>query len=126
MKTPKILIVEDEPFISNACLRILAAEGFTADIANNGLIAQQMIGKQHYDSCLIDIRTPGMNGIELFRWIEDRYPALAKRVAFTSGEPTTLENTPFPENANVLFLQKPFSTDELRSIMRKAVGMPLD
>ena len=63
MTAPRILIVEDEPSISKACLRILVADGFKADIAPNGLIAQQMIEVGNYDCCFVDIRTPEVNGI---------------------------------------------------------------
>ena len=82
----RILIVEDEPTISRLCLRTLAAEGFHADIAVNGLVAQGMLGKREYNLCLIDIRTPVMNGTELYQYIEEEYPELASKVIFTTPE----------------------------------------
>ena len=58
----RILVVKDEPVISNVCLRVLADEGFEVDVAVNGQVAEDMIEKSSYDLCLIDIRTPVING----------------------------------------------------------------
>ena len=59
----KILIVEDEPGICEICRRVLIREGFEVDCAVNGMVAQDMIEGKQYDFCLIDMRTPKMNGI---------------------------------------------------------------
>ena len=80
------LIVEDEPLISGVCQRILKAEGFEVDIAMNGLIAMKMVTEKSYDLCLSDIRTPGMNCIELYWYLEKAYPDLANKVIFTTGD----------------------------------------
>jgi len=61
----RILVVEDEPAISDVCQRVLTGEGFEVDIAVDGKVAQDMIGEKQYDLCLIDIRTPAMNGKKL-------------------------------------------------------------
>ena len=91
MKTPvstvkRILVVEDEPAISEICRRVLVSEGFAVSIAPDGKIAQDMIEKEEYGLCLIDMRTPGMSGMELYQWITEKHPDLANGVIFTSGD----------------------------------------
>ncbi len=115
----RILVVEDEPAISNVCQRVLTGEGFEVDIAVNGKVAQDMIGEKQYDLFLIDIRTPRMNGRELFQWLQEKHPQLATGVIFTTGEMMGGDIQSFLEQAARPLLPKPFTPDELRAIMRE-------
>ena len=45
----RILVVEDEPAISQVCRRVLGREGFEVDSAVNGEVAQGMLRKKDYD-----------------------------------------------------------------------------
>lgn len=126
MKNPdtsgkKVLVVEDEPAISNVCRRVLTGEGFEADIAVNGRVAQDMIEEKEYSLCLIDIRTPKMNGKELYQWLQKKYPRLTSRVIFTTGDVMGGETTDFIKLSGMPFLPKPFSPDELKAIVSKAL-----
>lgn len=118
----RVLVVEDEPSISDVCRRVLLTEGFIVEIANNGKEAQKVIEKQAYDLCLIDIRTPAMNGMELFYWLKERHPALTGGVVFTTGGLVEGETKRFLDGAGCLFLPKPFSPEELRSVIRQAAA----
>jgi len=115
----KILIVEDEPAIGELCRRVLIGEGFEVDIAVNGRIAQDIIEEKQYNLCLFDIRTPEMNGIELYQWLKEKHPQLANRVIFTSGSVIDKDITIFLEQTGRPFLSKPFTSDELKAIVRE-------
>jgi len=126
MKQPKgeskrILVVEDEPAICQVCLRTLTAEGFDVDIAVNGSIAEKMLGETDYDLCLIDIRTPIMNGNELYQHILDKYPGFAGKVIFTTGDVLDEKLTSLLDGSKRPYLPKPFTPDELRSIVKEAL-----
>jgi len=114
----RILVVEDEPAICEFCLRVLTSEGFEVDIAVNGKVAQDMIEEQQYDLCLIDIRLPAMTGKGLHQWLEEKHPQLASRVIFTTGDGMGGDTQSFLEQAARPFLPKPFTPDELKTIMR--------
>ncbi|HEY82462.1 MAG TPA: response regulator [Dehalococcoidia bacterium] len=116
----KVLVVEDEPAISEVCRRVLTEQGWEVDIATNGRIAQGMIRKTSYYLCLIDIRTPAMNGKELYQWLLEEHPALARRVVFTTGDVMGGEIQSFLEKAARPFLPKPFTPEELMTIMKHA------
>ena len=118
-KVKRILVVEDEPAISDVCQRVLTGEGLEVDIAVNGKVAQDMIGEKQYDLCLIDIRTPRMNGRELYQWLQEKHPQLATGVIFTTGEMMGGDIQSFLEQAARPFLPKPFTPDELRAIVRE-------
>jgi len=117
----RILLVEDEPAISAVCRRVLVSEGFEVDVATNAKIAQDMIENKQYDLCLIDIRTPIMNGEELYRWLRERHSLLTERVVFTSGDTLNRDTQNLVEQTGRPFLPKPFSHEELRALVREAL-----
>jgi len=117
----RILVVEDEPAICAVCRRVLSKEGFEVDIAANGRVAQDVIEGKQYDLCLIDIRTPKMNGIELYQWLQKKYPQLAGRVLFTTGSVMGGDTTTFVEQSGRPFLPKPFTPGELRTTLQEAL-----
>jgi len=117
----RVLVVEDEPAISDVCRRVLTGEGFEVEIAVNGEVAQDMIDKKQYDLCLVDIRTPAMNGRELYQWLKEKHPQLVNRVIFTSGDVMAGDTQSFLEQAARPFLPKPFTPDEIRTIVQEAL-----
>ena len=120
-KGKSVLIVEDEPLICRVCQKVLVSEGFDVDIAENGTIAKTMVGLKHYDICFSDIRTPQMNGIELYYYFAGEYPELAKGTIFTTGDVLSNKIKQFLAESNQPFLSKPFTPNELRSVVKKAV-----
>jgi DNA-binding response OmpR family regulator len=115
----KILSVEDEPSIRQVCQRALASQGYQVDFAQNGVVAESMLMKGDYDLLLVDVRTPVMDGKQLYRYIKKRYPELADRVIFTTGDVASDDTQSFLEWAAQPFLLKPFSPDELRAMVRE-------
>ena len=118
----RALVVEDEPVISQLCQRILMAEGFDVDIAMNGLIAKKMVDDKSYDLCLSDIRTPAMDGIQLYWYLGKKHPELACRVIFTTGDVLSGYIAQFLEGTKRPFLPKPFTPDELKQVIRDALA----
>ena len=127
MKTPdtdarRILVVEDEPGICTLCRRVLTGEGFEVEIAVNGKVAQEVIvDEAQYTLVLIDIRTPAMNGMELYQWLQEEHPALTEMVVFTSGSVMGGDTMAFVEQTGRPFLPKPFTPEELTAIVRETL-----
>lgn len=111
----RILIVEDEPVISRICMKTLVADGFEVELANDGLIAKDMLGKTKYDLCLIDIRTPAMNGIQLYEHLEQEHPDLLNGVILTTGDIMSPNVERFLSGVKQQFLPKPFTPSQLRT-----------
>ena len=80
-----------------------------------------MLGEKDYDLCLIDIRTPVMNGKELYQWLKEKHPQLARRVIFTTGDVMGGDTQSFLEQAARPFLPKPFAPDDIKAIVRKTL-----
>jgi DNA-binding NtrC family response regulator len=116
----RALVVEDEPVISRICQITLMAEGFDVDIAMNGLIARKMADDKSYNLCLSDIRTPEMDGIQLYQYLQQEHPELARRVIFTTGDVLSGYIARFLDGIERPFLPKPFTPDELKQAIRDA------
>jgi len=117
----RILLVEDEPAISQVCRRVLASEGFEVDIAANGIEAEDRLRERDYNLIIIDIRTPVMNGKELYQYIKEEYSRLVERVIFTTGDVLAGETRSFLEQRGRPLLLKPFTPDNLRAIVKETL-----
>ena len=61
----RILVVEDEFRVANFILRALRENAYAVDIAESGERALEMIGQTSYDSIVLDIRLPGLSGVQV-------------------------------------------------------------
>jgi DNA-binding response OmpR family regulator len=117
----RILVVEDEPSIANLCQRVLTTEGFEVDIAVNGVVARDILPQKEYHLCLIDIRTPLMNGMELYQHIEERYPELVNGVIFTTADILDSELKFFLSRSDRLYMPKPFTPNDLKAVVQETL-----
>jgi CheY-like chemotaxis protein len=60
--------------------RVLSAAGYSSKAVENGHAALEEVGKHAYGAIVCDIAMPGMDGLEFYRALEHRHPALAPRV----------------------------------------------
>ena len=66
---PRLLIVDDDRFIVRTLTDILRLKGYQAEGAYSGEEALTAVERWPYDAVLMDIRMPGLNGVEAFRVI---------------------------------------------------------
>ena len=121
VKLRSVLVVEDEPFIAQVCVRTLTAEGLNVDVAVNGEVALNMWREKDYDLCISDIRTPRMNGIELYRHVENESPDATNKFIFTTGDTLSGNIKIFLAETGRPFLPKPFAPENLRTIVKKVL-----
>lgn len=68
----KILIVEDDPSISDLLEMNFSVAGYCCDAANNGKDALERIRRNAYDLAVLDIMLPGIDGFELFQDMQEK------------------------------------------------------
>ena len=116
--TSRVLVVDDEPAIRHAIGRLLRREGWdpiTVATAGEALAALE---RGPADAILLDYHLPGMSGAALGTEIVARWPALAARMVFVSGDPT-LAVEAFPAACRgARLLPKPFDLLELAAVLR--------
>lgn len=66
---PRVLIVDDEPDTCENLSDILTDVGYDVDTAHDGFAALKLVEQKSYDIALLDLRMPGMDGLELYRRI---------------------------------------------------------
>jgi two-component system, NtrC family, response regulator HydG len=67
---PSILVVDDEKDTCANLQDILGDLGFEVDVAYNGPAALELVKEKSYDVALLDLKMPGMDGLELYRRIK--------------------------------------------------------
>jgi CheY-like chemotaxis protein len=115
----RVLVVEDEQGIAAVCMRTLNREGFQVEIAVNAEIALEMLRGKDYDLCISDIRTPRMNGIELYRQLEIECPESINKFIFTTGDVLSDNVKTFLGETGRAYLPKPFTPENLRAIVKQ-------
>ena len=68
----RILIVDDEPSITEFVSYAMQKEGYLTEIASDGEEALRKIEQQHFDLFILDIMLPGIDGYELCRRIRTK------------------------------------------------------
>lgn len=65
----KILVIDDEKSIRNTLKEILEYEKYKVDDAENGIEGLKLVNSKKYDVILLDIKMPGMDGLEVLEHI---------------------------------------------------------
>ncbi|MDI6641983.1 MAG: response regulator [Elusimicrobiota bacterium] len=115
----RILVVEDNPQVRNTCVRILKRQGYFVDQAENGLIAIDILNKEHYDLVLLDLGITKMDGIELLKHIKQNYSNLPviMMTAFATID-TAIESLKL---GAFDYIQKPFNVEEFTQTINKCL-----
>lgn len=122
-----ILLVEDHPINQLLAIKVLEDWNFKVDLAENGKIALDMIGKSDYDLVLMDISMPEMDGYQATKEIRTgRYnnnpqiPIIAMTASALIGE----NQKAFKAGMND-YLSKPFDPQVLLTKISRQIITPL-
>jgi len=74
MMTKEILVVDDEAAMREALYDWLKEDGYEVDLAESGKDAIAIAGEKSWDVILLDLKMPGMDGIETLKKIKSAYP----------------------------------------------------
>jgi len=109
----RILIVDDEVSILDSLGRLLVKHGYRVDTVDNCRSALDMILGEKYDCILLDIKLPGMSGIELYKEIKKSDASLVRKIAFITGNIMEQETRRFLQENRVAYFVKPFEMKQL-------------
>jgi PAS domain S-box-containing protein len=112
-----ILVVDDEPEIRDMLAEILRGAGHDVATAASGREALQRIAIERYDVVVTDVRMPDVDGPALFQQIRERWPHLASRVVFVTGDTLTPAVREFMTTSRRPVIEKPFAPDDVRRIV---------
>lgn len=119
--TARILIVDDEPSITEFVSYAMQKEGYETDVASDGETALKMLEEKHYDLFVLDIMLPGIDGYDLCRRIRAK---MDSPILFLSARDSELNKVVGLELGADDYLAKPFGVRELmartRALLRRS------
>lgn len=114
-----LLVVDDEASVRDSLYQWFLKDGYRVKTASNAKEALQILSQEKFDLLLIDIKMPGMDGLELFQHVKrfEYEPIVIIMTAFASVETAVqaLKDGAFD------YITKPFDPDELSHLVRNAV-----
>ncbi len=118
-KLVTILVIDDEEFMCDSCCKVYAKDGYRVDIARDGATGLQKVKELNPDLVLVDLKMPGMSGMEVLEEIKTIDPNIISVVI--TGYGTIDSAVESMKNGAYDFLPKPFTPDELRLITKRAL-----
>ena len=116
---PRVLVVDDEEWMRDACGQILQPEGFEVMTAADGQTGLDLARCHSPDLVLVDLKMPGMDGIAYLESVKAFDPEV---VAIVITGYATLETAVEAMKAGAYdFLAKPFKPAELRAVARRGL-----
>lgn len=121
--TGSILVVDDDPDICRNVSDILTDLGYRVDTATDGPAAIELVRRNPYDVALLDLKMPGMNGLEVYRTIRQlRSSTVALLVTAYASQATTEEAL---QAGAWRVVPKPVDFPRLLGLVTEALGQPL-
>ena len=107
----RILVVDDELVVRDSLKEWLEDEGFRVDMAESGDAALKHLGAETYNLMLLDIKMPGMDGVEVLKRSKDIRPELP--VVMMTAYATVETAVEAMKIGALDYLMKPFDPDTL-------------
>jgi DNA-binding response OmpR family regulator len=115
----RILVVEDERRVANFVCRALRENAYAVDLADSGEKALEMASAISYDSILLDVRLPGLSGIQVCRELRDA--RIDTPILMLTARSLVEQRVEGLDSGADDYLTKPFAVAELLARVRALV-----
>ncbi len=116
----RVLVVDDEQELVEALVERLTLRGVEAAGVTSGAEALERIDSETYDVVLLDVKMPGVGGLEVIKRIKERWPRL--QVVLLTGHGSAESARRGMQLGAAEYLMKPLKLEELMATLRRAVG----
>jgi two-component system response regulator AtoC len=116
---PLVLVVEDETILGDAVAVYLERNGYATAVARSGEDALRLLGEVGPDVAVVDVRLPGMDGVEVLRRMRESSPAT--EVVMMTAHGSVASAVEAMKLGAFDYLTKPLDLDELRVVVDKAL-----
>ena len=117
MKPLKVLIIDDESVICDACRIVLEEKGYEVDHCLTGKAGLLAMGGGTYDIILLDMKLPDMDGTEILKTVKEK--TFGPCMVVITGYATMSNAVKAMKLGAVDYLAKPFTDDELIEAIEK-------
>jgi len=118
-KKANILVIDDEATMRDSCRQALSRNGNRVEVAEDGLKGLAMLAKESFDLIILDLKMPGLSGMEVLKKIKDSDPEAM--VIVITGYATVESAVEAMKRGAYDFIPKPFTPDSLRVIVKRAL-----
>ncbi|MEH7118320.1 response regulator [Neobacillus vireti] len=115
----KILIVDDQFGIRILLNEVFQKEGYQTFQAANGVQALEIVTKHQPDLVLLDMKIPGMDGIEILKRMKVIDPEIRVIIMTAYGELDMIQEA--KDLGALTHFAKPFDIDDIRAAVRKHI-----
>jgi two-component system response regulator (stage 0 sporulation protein F) len=112
LEKQRVLIVDDQNGIRLLLMEVFNSEGYLTSQASNGKIALEIVRNERPDLVLLDMKIPGMDGLEILKHIKAIDSTITVIMMTAYGELDMINRA--TELGAVKHFTKPFDIDELR------------
>ncbi|WP_375770579.1 ATP-binding protein [Archangium gephyra] len=120
----RILVVDDEPYVTRALQRSLSPDHEVATV-NGARAALKLLDQgNRFDLILCDVMMPGMTGMDLYAELNRATPDQAQRVVFMTGGAFTPRALSFLQEVSNPKLSKPLDLRQLRALVSRSAQSP--
>lgn len=109
-----VLLIEDEPSVSNFVRAALERHGYRVTCAASGAEGLKLLQANEFTGVISDMRTPGnVNGADVHAWINNHRPHMRSRLLFITGDIANDETGAILKKTGIPFIEKPFRVQQL-------------
>ena len=118
-----VLIIDDEELFTKACTQTLEGGGYRTAVARNGSQGLQMAGSTHPSVILLDLKVPGVAGLEALGQLSKIEPSAVLIVV--TGNATVDSAVESMKLGAFDFLSKPCAPEKLLETVRRGLGLSI-
>lgn len=115
----QVLVVDDEEIMRDSCSQILSSLKCSVKVSESGEKALDIMKDEFFDIVILDLKMPGMSGMEVLKRIKEDSPDTI--VIVITGYATIDSAVEAMKNGAYDFIAKPFMPDRLRVIVNRAM-----
>jgi len=114
-----ILVIDDEETMRDSCRQTLSRDGSRVAVAEDGSRGLAMLKKESFDLVILDLKMPGLSGMEVLKKIKEEDPEVV--VVVITGYATVESAVEAMKIGAYDFIPKPFTPESLRAIVKRAL-----
>lgn len=116
---PEILVIDDEVVVGNSVRKILKPRGYYVEHAETPGSAMEILSEKPVDMVLLDMKIPGVNGLELLKAIREEHPIVP--VVMITGYASVETAVESIKLGATDYVPKPFTPDELHHAVERSL-----
>jgi CheY-like chemotaxis protein/putative methionine-R-sulfoxide reductase with GAF domain len=115
-KTKKVLVIDDQPIVTDLLVSVLERMGYQSQVASSGTIGLEIFENDGFDLVITDLGMPDVSGWEVSRAVKTKKPQVP--VVVITGWGVDPDPNKMKDSMVDLIIYKPFQIDELEKIIR--------